>query len=261
MIKLIVTDMDGTFLNDNHEIHSEFWDIFEELKRRGIFFAVASGRQYYNLLKNFNRIKDDILFIAENGTYIVQKNEELFIDSMDKDSVADLVKIGREIKTSELVLCGKKSAYVESNKPEFIAEVEKYYERYEIVSDILEIEDDILKVTICDLTGSEENAYPKYIEYIDKFKVAISGKIWLDITNLDANKGVAVENVQKKLGITYDETMVFGDYLNDLDMMKSGKYSFAMENAHPELKKLSNFIARNNNEGGVIEAIKEYVLK
>lgn len=54
--------------------------------------------------------------------------------------------------------------------------------------------------------------------------------------------------------------MVFGDYLNDLEMMSTGKYSFAMKNAHPLLKEHCNFTAESNNDNGVIKAIKKYVL-
>lgn len=51
MIKLIASDMDGTLLNDKDEIHEEFYQVFQELKKQNIIFAAASGRQYYNLAK------------------------------------------------------------------------------------------------------------------------------------------------------------------------------------------------------------------
>ena len=55
MIKLIASDMDGTLLNDKDEIHEEFYQVFQELKKQNIIFAAASGRQYYNLAKRFER--------------------------------------------------------------------------------------------------------------------------------------------------------------------------------------------------------------
>ena len=70
-----------------------------------------------------------------------------------------------------------------------------------------------------------------------------------------------MEKIQKVLKIGYDETMVFGDYLNDLELMKSGYYSYAMENAHEDLKKVARFRAKRNTENGVVEAIKEVILK
>ena len=71
------------------------------------------------------------------------------------------------------------------------------------------------------------------------------------------NKGLAIKKIQEKLGIKHEETMVFGDYLNDLEMMDSAYHSYAMDNAHDDLKKVARFIAKSNDECGVVQAIKE----
>ena len=51
MIRLFASDMDGTLLNSNNEIQHGFYDVFEKIQEKGIIFAAASGRQYYNLLE------------------------------------------------------------------------------------------------------------------------------------------------------------------------------------------------------------------
>lgn len=260
MIKLIATDMDGTLLNNNNEIHNDFINVFEKLQEKDIIFAAASGRQYFNLLKRFENVKDKMMFIAENGTFVVYKGEEIFINSLDRNIAKELVNIGRNIENSNVILCGKNSAYIESTDEEFIKEVEKYYEKYEVVKDVNKIEDDILKVTICDFNGAQENSNKYYDDYREDLQVSISGKIWLDITNKGANKGVAIKVLQEKMGIDFNETMVFGDYLNDLEMMEVAYHSYAMENAHDDLKKVSRFIAKSNDENGVLEAIKLNIL-
>lgn len=259
MIKLIASDMDGTLLNDKNEIHEEFYKVFQELKKQNIIFAAASGRQYYNLAKRFEKIKDDMMFIAENGTFVVYKGEELLLNALDKETAIELIKIGRDIKESYVVLCGKKSAYIESKDERLIKEVEKYYEEYKIVNDLTKVEDDILKVTICDFIGSEENSYTYYNDYKEKLQVSVSGQIWLDITDKGVNKGLAINKLQELLNIKHEETMVFGDYLNDYSMMEEAKYSYAMKNAHPQLKEVANFITKEDNDNnGVLETIKEY---
>ena len=257
MIKLIASDMDGTLLNDKNEIHEEFYKVFQELKNKNIIFAAASGRQYYNLAKRFEKIKDDMMFIAENGTFVVYKGEELLLNALDKETAIELIKIGRHIKESYVVLCGKKSAYIESKDERLIKEVEKYYEKYKIVNDLTKVEDDILKVTICDFIGSEENSYTYYNDYKENLQVSVSGQIWLDITDKGVNKGLAINKLQELLIIKHEETMVLGDYLNDLEMMESAYHSYAMENAHDDLKKVARFRAKKNTENGVVEKIKE----
>ncbi|WP_300888207.1 HAD-IIB family hydrolase, partial [uncultured Clostridium sp.] len=111
MIKLIATDMDGTLLNSNNEIQEGFYEVFDELQEKKIIFAAASGRQYYNLLERFKGIEDKIMFIAENGTFVVYKGEELVVNSLDINLARELIKVGRNIKDSYIILCGKKAAY------------------------------------------------------------------------------------------------------------------------------------------------------
>lgn len=257
MIKLIVTDMDGTLLNDKHEIHPEFWETEKALAENDILLAVASGRQYYNLESNFSRIKDRMIFFAENGTHVVYKGEELYVNPLNSEAAIKFIEVGREIKDVQLVLCGKESAYVESKDEKFINEISKYYKRLKYVEDLTSVKDTILKVTICDWEGVEENSYHSFKEFEKDFKVAIAAKIFIDITALSANKGNAIKEVQKKLNISPEETLVFGDYLNDLEMMKNAKYSYAMKNAHAEILNISTHVTEfDNNDNGVLRTIK-----
>ena len=67
MIKLITVDMDGTFLNDDKEMSPEFDKVFKALKEKGVKFCAASGRQLASLKSVFDKYKDQMLFVAENG--------------------------------------------------------------------------------------------------------------------------------------------------------------------------------------------------
>ncbi|MGY5850616.1 HAD family hydrolase [Salegentibacter sp. F14] len=257
-IKLIVTDMDGTLLNDQHEIHPDFWEIEKKLTQKGIMFSVASGRQFYNLETNFEPIKDRIMFFAENGTFVSHKGKELYVNPLNHQDAIGFIEMGRKLEDTKLVLCGKESAYVETEDEDFIAHISQFYQRLKPVDDLTKVNDVILKVTLCNDKGVEEHTYPHFVNYTDRFKVAIAAKVFIDITALDANKGNAIKDIQRELNISPEETMVFGDYLNDLEMMKNAKYSFAMKNAHPEIKQVSNYITRySNNENGVLKTIEE----
>ncbi|MFZ0488841.1 MAG: HAD family hydrolase [Salegentibacter sp.] len=258
MIKLIVADMDGTLLNDQHELHPDFWKVEEELSNKGILFSIASGRQFYNLEAKFERIKDRVLFLAENGTYVSYKGKELYTNPLDHEHAIDFIKMGRKLEDTMLVLCGKESAYIETDDEKFRKEISKFYKRLEVVEDLTKIDDVVLKVTLCNFNGVEDHTYPHFVNYTDRFKVAVAAKVFIDITALDANKGNAIKDIQQELNISPEETLVFGDYLNDLEMMKAAKYSYAMKNAHPEIISASNYITNfSNNENGVLRTIEE----
>jgi Cof subfamily protein (haloacid dehalogenase superfamily) len=257
-IKLIASDMDGTLLNSNHELSTSFYPVFDQLKENNIRFVAASGRQYFNLEQKFASIKDDVIFVAENGSYVVNKNQELHVQATDPAIIFELVAKARTLPDTYTIICGKKKAYVENSAPEFIDQLKLYFERYEIVDDLTTIDhDQFLKFTLCDLAGSQENSYPHFAHYANSLQVKVSGPTWLDISDKLANKGVAIEVLQKKFGITYEETMVFGDYFNDVEMLQKAYYSYAMENAHPEVKKFARFVTGSNEDGAVIKVIQE----
>lgn len=261
MIKLIVSDMDGTLLNQKGKIDKEFFEVFKKLMEMDIKFVVASGRQYYKLIANFEDVSNNIIYIAENGTMVVYKGEELYSVVINKRYVEEIIRDCKDIPGVFLVLCGKNSAYI-INPPseDVLAEVEKYYARYTIVDNLENIEDEVIKIAVLDTKGASSNSnkylYPKWK---DKIAVSVSGEIWLDLYNKEANKGIALKLIQDKFKITKEETMVFGDYFNDVEMLKEAYYSYAMENAPDGVKKHANFIASSNTEKGVIKAIKENI--
>ncbi|TVQ15828.1 MAG: HAD family phosphatase [Bacteroidetes bacterium] len=258
MIRLIATDMDGTLLDDNKQIHPSYWEVHQRLTAQGVLFMAASGRQYYNLLEQFDRIKDEIVFLAENGTFVKYKGEELLVNKLPLENARHFIEKGRGVPDTDLILCGKNSAYVESRHEPFIKDASKYYRRLEVVDDLTKIEDTVLKVTLWDHKNAEFNAYPHFKSYEDDFKIAVAGDVWLDITHKTASKGTAIERIQERFGISPDETLIFGDYLNDLDMMGVGYHSYAMKNAHPKIIEISRFVTRfDNNHNGVVETIKE----
>jgi len=258
MIKLIATDMDGTLLDSHGQLPYDFIEIFEELRKKEIVFAAASGRQYFTLLESFKEISKQMLFIAENGTYIVYKGKELAVHPLDKKIAHKLIWHGRELGL-DIILATSKGAYIENAHAPFINEVNKYYVKNEMVKDLLKVEGDILKVTMCDFRGAETHSYPAFKKFEDEAQVCIAGEIWIDMMAKGVNKGTAIQDIQKKLGITYEETMVFGDYLNDLEMLQNAYHSYAMANAHPRLKEVARFSAKGNDENGVIEKIKEII--
>ncbi|MBX3254704.1 MAG: HAD family hydrolase [Chitinophagaceae bacterium] len=257
-VKLIATDMDGTLLNSKKELNPVFFNIFDKLKAKRVLFAAASGRQFYNLQNELSAVKNDVIFIAENGSYIVYKNKDLLVQALDKEVVHSLVHIARNIPDTYIILCGKQQAYIEKTDARFMEHVNMYYDRQKVVSDLLEVEhDQFLKIAICDFRGSEQNSYTWFKHLENELQVKVSGTLWLDLSHRLANKGRAIKVLQQEFNINYNETMVFGDYLNDLEMMKEGYFSYAMENAHPEIKETARFVTASNDDDGVLKVLGE----
>ncbi|MFD0318534.1 Cof-type HAD-IIB family hydrolase [Streptomyces flavalbus] len=258
-IRLIVTDMDGTLLDDAKRAPRELWTVLEQLRERGVLFSPASGRQYATLAREFEQAAEGMVFIAENGTYVVRDGVELSSDPLAPDVVTRVVDCVRRLAAGGVdvgaVVCGKRSAYVERTDEAFLAEVRPYYVEHRVVEDVAAVDDDILKIALYDFGPAERTTAPALAAFAATHRVVVSGAHWVDVMNRTADKGAAVRRLQRDLGITPAQTMVFGDYLNDLEMLDTADWSFAMANAHPEVVRRARHLAPANNDNGVLRTI------
>ncbi|AGS73009.1 Cof-type HAD-IIB family hydrolase [Streptomyces collinus] len=262
-IRLVVTDMDGTLLDDAKRMPDGLWPVLAELRRRGVLFSPASGRQYATLARQFAEVAEGMVFIAENGTYVVRDGVELGSDPLERSVAASVARTVRRLAADGVdvgaVVCGKRSAYVERADEAFLAEVRKYYVEHRVVEDVTAVEDEVIKVALFDFGPVERTTAPALEAFAATHQVVVSGEHWVDVMNGTASKGAALRGLQRELGITPAQTMVFGDYLNDLEMLDAADWSFAMSNAHPEVVRRARHLAPSNNDNGVLRTISRVV--
>ncbi len=257
-IKFIATDMDGTLLDSHKTLSPAFFTLFPRLKAQGILFAAASGRQYYSLLETFADIQDQMIFIAENGTLVMHKGKELYSAAIERNDTHRVIDTTRQIDGAFIVLCGKKSAYIETKDPKACEEIARYYHRCEYVDDLLSVDDEFIKVAILNFGGTESLVYPTInTSFGRSHQVVVSAAIWLDVMNANASKGHAIRHLQDTFNFTYEETLSFGDYFNDVEMLQASYHAYAMENAHEKVKEHARFIAPSNDDNGVLVVLEE----
>ena len=113
-----------------------------------------------------------------------------------------------------------------------------------------------MKISIYKKEGIEAATRDIYEEFRDQAKMACAGDMWMDCMARDVNKGRAVRTIQESLGIKVEETMAFGDQLNDIEMLNQAYYSFAVANAREEVRRAARFQADSNVRGGVLKILK-----
>ena len=249
--------MDGTLLNSNHEVSNKFFQLFEELKKRDIRFVAASGRQYNSIVDKLNTIKDDIIIVAENGAFVKEQGQELLATPLNQTTTNNVIELLRNVAGIHPVLCGKNNAYINGNSDKFISKLREYYSEFSILNDIASFDGEVLKIAIYHFESSEKYILPLVEHLESKLKVKVSGEHWLDISHMNANKGYALQHIQEKYGISRQETLVFGDYNNDLEMLAMADLSFAMANAHPNVTAAANYRTKSNDENGVEDILEK----
>lgn len=255
MIKLIISDMDGSLLHTDKTMPKGFFELIQKLKQQGILFAAGSGRQLASLQNSFQPVQKDMYFIAENGCITIDGSTQNVLDvhCLDKGYVKKFIEICRNIPDTYVVVCGRKSAYYEfKNEKILLQHVTPYYFHHQQVEDIKKVEDDILKLAVLNLQGTASHVYPNFETYLNNFNISVSAFEWMDIMAKDIHKGLGVQTLCKYLGIQKHEVMIFGDFMNDYEMLQEAYFSFAMKNALPEIKEICNFETTfTNDEDGV----------
>lgn len=257
MIKLVVSDIDGTLLEDGgHELNPELFDVILKLRAAGMQFAAASGRQWASIEAVFEPIKEKIFYLSDNGAYVGMCGRNLFLNAIDRDLIHEMI---RDIRAAGLtvLLSGPDQAYMDEDNPEFYRWLTEGY-RFQVkqVRDLMQVEDQFIKISAYKKHDVEPATKELREKYGSRLKITISGDMWMDCMASGVNKGEAVKLLQESLGILPEETIAFGDQLNDMEMLKQAYYSFAIGNARPEVKAAARFQADTNVKDGVLKILK-----
>lgn len=261
-IRLIAADMDGTLLDSKKRLPPQIIPLIYQLKESGIRFAAASGRQYGNLLTCFPGMERDMLFICENGAMVFGDGKLQYIEEIPHKMLEEPVRLIRSLPNTYVILCGEKCAWMEGDNPVFAQNAAMYYADRKLVPDALEAakQDRICKIAVFHHATIETEGYPLFLQFKDRFQIALSGESWVDFMMPGVNKGKAMGYLQKSLELTPEQCMAFGDFLNDRELMQAVKYSYGMENGHPDLLAVCRFRAPSNDENGVVRILEQVMV-
>lgn len=257
MLKLIASDIDGTLLqNGEKELSRQAVNQVKQLKEMGILFAAASGRQYATLRRLFEPVKDDIAYICENGAMVMYNGKILHKDVFDRVLAEEMMHSILNREDMEIIVSGEKSYYIQPKRKSFAEYMlQSVKGNVTVVDNILEVQEDILKISMYRESGLEETLpYWKKL-FGDKATVVTSGHAWLDMMPMSADKGKGIRVLQKHFLISADDCVAFGDNLNDLEMLQEVTYSFAMSNAKEKVKEIAKY------ETERVETVLEKIMK
>lgn len=258
MIKLIVSDIDGTLVPDGgNKVNPELYDVILKLREKGIQFAAASGRQWASIESIFGPVKEKVFYLSDNGAYVGCHGRNLFLNTLDRHIVMDMIADVRKIKGLEIMVSGPDVVYLETKDQAFVDwMIHGYQFRVEQVEDLTQVDSQFIKISVYRKTDVENHTKELREKYGNRLKITIAGDMWMDCMRLGINKGQAVKLLQDSLEISVEETMAFGDQLNDIEMLKQAYYSFAVGNAREEVKAVSRFQTDTNVNDGVLKILK-----
>lgn len=283
MIKLFASDLDGTLLDVDHKVNEVTKDAIKRLRKAGVSFIPASGRNYAMLMDIMQQLEIKPKCICLNGAEFYDNSGDMLVGiPVPEDKLRQVVKIidehdldvdffcedgvfnyGDEKYFPDICLARYQSLFHDNSR----TNIKKFVKDNDLIEvticepDIEKIiPHKIMKIEIYFSNKVQRNIIFKEIRKIENIAAVASHELNLEVTNKNATKGAMLKQVASHYGYKNDEVVVIGDGFNDASMFQNFDNSFCMGQANEDLKNLATYTAKSNIENGVAQVI-DHLLK
>ncbi|GAB2532346.1 Cof-type HAD-IIB family hydrolase [Gracilibacillus alcaliphilus] len=281
-MKLIATDLDGTLLNENHQISQENKEALLLAQEQGVEIMVATGRSYDSARKPVEQAGLSCPILCLNGAKVIDENGELFLSKpMEIDACKKIQQVCQEYGLYFEVFTNKGTFAYDREQfiqvmlkvgqlifPDMTVEEMRQWaikrfqdEEISVMKDFsalfAETDIEVYKILAFSLEEAAlANVRDHFVEAND-IAITSSGELNLEFNHSAAQKGFALEAFAASKGIDMQDVMAIGDNYNDMTMLQMAGHGVAMGNADSAIKEVCNYVTKSNEENGVAYAIKD----
>jgi Cof subfamily protein (haloacid dehalogenase superfamily) len=263
MIKLLLSDVDGTLVRPDKSLSPSTVDAVQALHEAEITFAVTSGRPPRGMAMLVEPLALRGPLAGFNGGLVVEPD----MDVIEEHAIAD------ELVPTAIRLLEESGLYVwayrgndwyvrdpdaprvdrESHTLQFGPTVlESFGSLGPGVAKIVGVGDDLDAVAAAQRRVSDELG--------ERVSAATSQPYYLDVTHPLANKGAVVEFLSRRYEARLEDIATIGDGRNDVLMFARSGLSIAMGNAHPDVQHAAHHVTTTNEDDGFAKAVDRYIL-
>lgn len=274
MIKLIATDMDGTFLDGQGSFDKiRFSRVLDKLEEKKIPFVIASGNGIGRLLQLCQGFEERLIFVADNGAHVYQNGKTMIRRAIQQEETKAILEFFQERWADVcLMLSNEENIYMQAGagvpfagtdlpiEPE---QMTAFQNRVIYLDDLsaYPLSEPVYKVGLWVAEARVESITEEFNQAFQGQLVAVtSGYGSVDILPQGIHKAWGLEQVLKDLVIQPDQVMAFGDSDNDIELLNYVGYSYAMENATDKVKVVAKYLAPSHLEAGVLQVLEELLL-
>ena len=265
MIKLVALDLDDTLLDLRLKISEACVRAIQEVREKGIRVTISTGRMYSSALPYAQQLEIDVPLITYQGAWVKNSlsGEVLYCKPVPG-------KLAREVMQ---FLKGEgvhyHSYYNDQLVMESLSEEGRFYAQLAgveaiLVDDLIARLDKSEAMKIMAISHDEKQLLDMErnlkVYYGDNLHITRSKPYFLEVMHREANKAKALEVIARHYGIDRQEIMAIGDSYNDLEMIEWAGLGVAMGNAFESVKDAADFVTTSNEEEGVAEALRRFVL-
>lgn len=252
-IKMVAVDMDGTFLrSDNSYDEQRFRRILQRMEAAGAHFVVASGNQYWQLRDFFPGYDDQLSFVSENGAFVMDRGEKVFVGTMDPAAVRTTIDWTYAHPEVDILVCCEQYAYAPRGRmtPEKFDFMGTYYHHLTWIDDLHDIEEPALKFAL-EVPEAKTSVY--YEQLCTNLPAGLvpttSGHGCIDVIVEGVHKANGLTRLVERWGISPADCAAFGDGGNDLEMLRYVGHPYAVANAAPEVRSAGELCPSHDDDG------------
>jgi Cof subfamily protein (haloacid dehalogenase superfamily) len=265
-IKLVALDLDDTLLDSGLKISEHCVRVIQEVRARGVRVTISTGRMYRSALPYAQQLEIDVPLITYQGAWVKNSlsGEVLYCKPVPGKLAREVIQFFKGAR----VHCH--SYYNDQLVMESLSEEGRFYSQLAgvealLVDDLLAGLDTQAAMKIMAITHDEKQILDMErnlkLTYGDQLHITRSKPYFLEVMHHEANKAKALEVIALHYGIDRQEVMAVGDSYNDMEMIEWAGLGVAMGNAFESVKDIADYVTASNEEEGVAEALRLFVLK
>ena len=260
---MLVLDMDDTLLTDDHTISEENATMLFKAQELGVYVVLASGRPTPAMTTYAKELQlDNSFMISYNGAVITDLKEDkiIFEQTLSQQQIHELYDYS--VKSNTHIITYVDGKIVSETDSEYI-EVERTITGLEH-NKVLNFKDAVKSAAIKCILLEEPN-YLKQVEIdlkaaMPHLSVCMSKPFFLEVAQNGIDKGASIKFLAEKLNILQSEIIAVGNAGNDLTMIEYAGLGVWVDNVDPELRDKGDFIVASNNNHGVAEVVRRFIL-
>lgn len=261
---LVAIDIDGTLINDDHELTPGTIEVIQQLSQRGVEIVLCTGRAP----------KMAIPLMQEIGLtdYIITHNGAATID-VSSGKIVHEFPMNTELLSSYIDFCEQHGIHYDLSTTfdvyvKDLSKLETFkldmYKKFMIEPHELpsfnQIEKPLVKLLTAGTIEQIDLICREWPSWNGEFNIVRSGEFFVDMMDKNASKGNALKTLADARGFAPEQVMAIGNYYNDITMLTYAGLGVAVDNAPVEVKAAANVITATNNDEGVKLALQKYCL-
>lgn len=262
-IRLVAVDLDGTLLNDAKQVSQQTIDAFRCLPGRGVRVVIASARPPRSVRHIHAQLGLDTFTINYNGALVWDEANRtvVFHEPMDGAVVRELIETARDMYDEVLVSCEVLDRWYTDRFDQTYTTATGRLFRPDVIAPVEEFcNQPITKLMLLGEPRIVSKLESLFDGGIPGVSVIRADPELIQIMSERASKATALRLVAAHYGVPMEQVMAVGDAANDVPMLEAAGVAVAMDNAHPSVKAVANWVAPSNNDHGVHAALVRYGL-